>query len=241
MQESVSHHGVLSRTRELWFILALTPLTVAVPALAAQDSASVAAVSADSAPAPKKKGGLFGKLKKVAADKTVQSVAKVAACTVVPGGQYVAGAIDAASSNSATGAAGSVAGAASGNSCYSGVMGNVTNAAAVGVPTPTGGAPSLQGMITGAATAAVVPGVSLPSGGGMGMYKMPKGQQKQMLQAYRQAMTQMGTPKDKQDRFLGLLEETLNGKSGDPAALQQAYAEAFGGYAGDTGSGETGP
>ena len=65
--------------------------------VAAQDSAT-AAPAADSAaqPAPKKKG-MFGKLKSIAGNKTVQSVAKVAACTVVPGGQFVAAGIDAAS------------------------------------------------------------------------------------------------------------------------------------------------
>lgn len=233
--------GAPSRTLKLRFILALAPLTVVAPALVAQDSAAVAGVAVDTAPAPKKKGGLFGKLKKVAADKTVQSVAKVAACTVVPGGQYVAGAIDAASSNSATGAAGGAAAAATGSSCYGGAMGGMTNAAAGGVPVPTGGPTNLQGLMTGASMAAVLPGATLPSGGGMGMYKMPKDQQKQMLQAYRQAMTQMGTPKDKQDRFLELLEQMLNGKGGDPEALQKAYAEVFAGYTSDTGNGENEP
>ena len=73
----------------------------------------------DSAGAPqsgkkKKGGGLFGKVKGVAKNKVVQSVVKTAACTMVPGGQYVAGAIDAAANkNAATGAAG----AATGSSC----------------------------------------------------------------------------------------------------------------------------
>lgn len=53
----------------------------------------------DSLIAPTKKpkrGGLFGKLKSAAKDKTVQAVAKAAACQVVPGGAVVVAAIDAA-------------------------------------------------------------------------------------------------------------------------------------------------
>jgi hypothetical protein len=44
----------------------------------------------------KKGGGLLGKVKGVAKNKVVQQVAKTAACTMLPGGQVVAGAIDAA-------------------------------------------------------------------------------------------------------------------------------------------------
>ena len=59
-------------------------------------------------------------MKGVAKNKVVQSVAKAAACTMVPGGQYVAGAIDAAANkNAATGAAG----AATGSSCMRGLGG----------------------------------------------------------------------------------------------------------------------
>jgi len=45
--------------------------------------------------APHKKGGMFGKLKSVAQNKTVQSVTKAALCTAVPGGQYMVAAADA--------------------------------------------------------------------------------------------------------------------------------------------------
>jgi len=44
---------------------------------------------------PHKKGGMFGKLKSVAQNKTVQSVTKAALCTAVPGGQYMVAAADA--------------------------------------------------------------------------------------------------------------------------------------------------
>nr|MBA3316875.1 hypothetical protein [Gemmatimonadales bacterium] len=68
----------------------------------------------------KKGGGLFGKVKSVAKNKVVQQVAKVAACTMLPGGQVVAGAIDAAANKDAVGAA---AGAATGSTCMPGIGG----------------------------------------------------------------------------------------------------------------------
>ena len=120
------------RSTVIWFGLVL-PLSLAASTAAAQGSTRgrspplgdrrrrrwprhpwprpiSAARAPDSATAPesgkkKKGGGLFGKVKGVAKNKVVQSVVKIAACTMVPGGQYVAGAIDAAANkNAATGA-----------------------------------------------------------------------------------------------------------------------------------------
>ena len=65
----------------------------------------------------KKGGGLFGKAKHLAGSKGFQQAAKTMACTMVPGGQVVAGAIDAAASKSVGGAAAGAAGAASGQTC----------------------------------------------------------------------------------------------------------------------------
>src|SRR4051794_39321788 len=45
--------------------------------------------------APHKKGGMFGKLKNVAHNKTLQNVTKAALCTAVPGGQYMVAAAEA--------------------------------------------------------------------------------------------------------------------------------------------------
>jgi hypothetical protein len=102
------------------------PATAAAPlaavSIATPDSAAPAPDSASASQSGKKKkgGGLFGKVKGVAKNKVVQSVVKTAACTMVPGGQYVAGAIDAAASkNAATGASG----AATGSSCMPGLGG----------------------------------------------------------------------------------------------------------------------
>jgi hypothetical protein len=101
----------------------------------------------------KKHGGLFGKVKGIAKNKMVQQVAKVAACTMVPGGQLVAGAIDAASNKGAAGAAQGVAGAASGSSCMPGMGGA---AGMAGGMTGTGatmglGATQLAGLGSGGA------------------------------------------------------------------------------------------
>jgi hypothetical protein len=99
-------------------------LVVITAPVAAQDTVAASAADATPVEAPKKKKSLFGKIKSIAADKTVQSVAKMAACTMVPGGQYVAGAIDAASSaadGNAAGAASGAAGAATGSNCFGGM------------------------------------------------------------------------------------------------------------------------
>jgi hypothetical protein len=108
-------------------------------AVSPPDSASP---SPDSAPAEgKKKGGLFGKVKGLAGNKVVQSVAKTAACTMVPGGQVIAGAIDAASSTSVGEAAAGAAGTAGGQSCIPGGMGGIGGGAAGAV----GGMPGMAG------------------------------------------------------------------------------------------------
>jgi hypothetical protein len=135
----------------LAFALSL-PLPSAAQSGAAQDTTQ---------PAPKKHGGLFGKVKGLAQNKVVQQVAKTAACNMVPGGQLVAGAIDNASAkkaakNAATNAAkdavaGAALGAATGKStCGMGMMGNLGAAgmakgvAGAGIPgMPTTGLPGV--------------------------------------------------------------------------------------------------
>jgi hypothetical protein len=83
--------------------------------------------SAATGQAGKKKGGLIGKVKHVAESRVVQTVAKTAACTVVPGGQVIAGAIDVANSKNASGAAAGAAQTATGTGCAN-TMGNLTTA-----------------------------------------------------------------------------------------------------------------
>jgi hypothetical protein len=116
---------------------------------------------ADAPPEGKKKGGLFGKVKGLAGNKTVQAVAKTAACTVVPGGQVIAGAIDAASSENVGEAAAGAAGAAGGQTCMPGGIGGMgmdAGAAAAGSMPGLGGV----GSAVGSAGALGTPG--LPAG-----------------------------------------------------------------------------
>ena len=107
-------------------------LAVIATQMAAQDTVAVPVAEAAAVEAPKKKKGFLGKIKSIAGDKTVQSVAKMAACTMVPGGQYVAGAIDAASSaadGDAAGTASGAAGAATGTNCFGGMGGGAPGGA----------------------------------------------------------------------------------------------------------------
>ncbi|HEY7503704.1 MAG TPA: hypothetical protein VH700_06340 [Gemmatimonadales bacterium] len=98
----------------------------------------------------KKGGGLFGKAKSFAGSKGFQQAAKTMACTMVPGGQVVAGAIDAAASKDLGDAAAGAAGAASGQGCMPAGLGPAPQpssgmAAAAGL-SAAGGAVGLAGM-----------------------------------------------------------------------------------------------
>jgi hypothetical protein len=89
---------------------------------AAQSGNAVSPATGDTAaPAPKKKGGMFGKMKGLAKNKIVKTVAKTALCTMVPGGQVVAGALEAAETKNVAGAAASATGG--GSSCMPGMAG----------------------------------------------------------------------------------------------------------------------
>jgi hypothetical protein len=140
-------------------------LAAACP-LAAQDNAPPASAAPDSAaqPVPRKKG-MFGKLKSIAGNKTVQSLAKAAACTMVPGGQFVAGAIDAASNASAAGVVQGAAGGATGSACYGGLAGMAGGAGAAGVAGTAAGAGAgaalgATGMGNAAGVMAGMPGMA---------------------------------------------------------------------------------
>jgi hypothetical protein len=77
---------------------------------------SVAPAAADTS--PHKKGGMFGKLKSVAHNKTVQNVTKAALCTAVPGGQYMVAAADAKKTGKSV-----ASGMANSQSCIPGMPG----------------------------------------------------------------------------------------------------------------------
>ena len=154
---------------------------ILVPEIAAAQSGStVAQVTGDStgaavAPTAQKKKGLFGKVKGLAKNKVVKTVAKTALCTAVPGGQVIAGALDAAETKNVVGAA---AGAATGgSSCMPGMAGAPSpGAAGIGAA----GAGALGAAVTGAG----IPGQ--PSTGMPGMAMSPE-QMKQLMEQYRKA------------------------------------------------------
>ncbi len=65
-----------------------------------------------------KKGGMFGKLKSVAHNKTVQNITKAAVCQALPGGQYMMGAAEAAKNKTSISS-----GVANAQSCIPGMGG----------------------------------------------------------------------------------------------------------------------
>jgi hypothetical protein len=118
-----------------------------------------------------KKHGMFGKLKSVAGNKTVQNIAKTAVCTAVPGGQYMMGAAEAAKAKT------SVAAGVANASCMPGMpgvggMGGIGGlggkgaiaGAAMGAAGSLGGG----GVGTAAVSARMLPGMP-------GVPKMPGG------------------------------------------------------------------
>jgi hypothetical protein len=172
-------------------------LTIPLPSLAQSD----ASASPDTtAPAPKKKkGGLFGKVKGLAKNKVVGAVAKVALCTAVPGGQIVAGALEAKKNKNVAGAAGAASTALTGgsSSCMPGMAGMAGGAGAAGMP---GGVAGAAAGVAGGVAGGGIPGMpttGVPGAGmspaqiqAMQMQGMPGGamspeQLKQMEEQYR--------------------------------------------------------
>jgi hypothetical protein len=151
------------------------PVTVA-------DSIAITPDTVAAAPVAKKKGGLFGAIKGVAKNKVVQQVAKTAACTMVPGGQYVVGALDAASSKSAGQAAAGAAGAATGSNCMpGGAMGAM----------PGAGMPGMSGANAAGAAASQAQAAQMMGGASaMGSANMQTAAAMQMMQA-QMAQAQM--------------------------------------------------
>jgi OmpA family len=151
--------------------LLLTPQVAA----AQSEAAAVSDSGAVSAPAPKKKG-LFGKVKGLAKNKIVKSVAKVALCTAVPGGQVIAGALDAAKTKNVGAAAATAAGG--GGGCMPGMPGA---AAAAGAGAAGLGAAGAVGALSGGVPTAELPGQ--PSAAMPAMTMSPE-QLKQMQEQY---------------------------------------------------------
>jgi OmpA family protein len=162
--------------------------SVLLPETGAAQSGSTVTQATDSiaaavAPAvKKKKGGLFGKVKGLAKNKIVKSVAKVALCTAVPGGSMIAGALDAADKKDVAGAAvGAVTGGGGAGGCMPGMAGMA--------PTGPGAAGVAAAGVGGAgvgALGAAVSGVGLPGQPSTGMPAMAMSpeQLKQMQEQY---------------------------------------------------------
>ena len=120
--------------------------------LKAAGTAPAVAAAPDTA---KKKHGMFGKLKSVAQNKTVQSIAKTAVCNAVPGGSMVMGAVDAHKAGASTATA--LKNAATGPGCIPGMPGmGVPGVAGMGLP---GGLPKGASGVVG--MAAVQTGAAL--------------------------------------------------------------------------------
>jgi hypothetical protein len=152
-------------------------LAVPFPSMA-QSAATVVGGSGTNAqdtnpPAPKKKGGLFGKVKGIAKNKVVKQVAKTAACTMLPGGQMIVGALDAAETKNVAGAASTAV--TGGGSCMPGMAGMAAPAG------PGAAGIGAAGVDALGAVAAGVPGQ--PSTGMPGMAISPD-QLKQMQEQY---------------------------------------------------------
>jgi hypothetical protein len=138
---------------------------------AVSDSASAAET-----PAPQKKG-LFGKIKGLAKNKVVKTVAKAALCTAVPGGQVIASALDAADTKNAAGVAGAAAGVAGGGgNCMPGMPGMAGN----GMPPTASGVAAVAGV-----AAPGIPSMPTTGIGGAGMSV-------EQMQAMQKQYQQMG-------------------------------------------------
>lgn len=136
----------------------------------------------------KKGGGLIGKVKGVAKNKVVQQVAKTAACNMLPGGQIVAGAIDAAANKDAVGAA---AGAATGTTCMPGMggAGAMAGGGVAGAAMAGGVMPGGAGMSAAAAAAAAG---GPPSGMDPAMMAAYSAQMAAAMQVMQAGMAQAG-------------------------------------------------
>jgi hypothetical protein len=131
---------------------------------------AIAAAPAAADTAPKKKG-MFGKLKSVAHNKTVQNVTKAALCTAVPGGQYMVAAAEAKKSGQSV-----ASGVANSQSCIPGMpgagmggMGGMGGKTAIaGAAASAAGSLAGGGVGTASASARMMPGMP-------GVPKMPGG------------------------------------------------------------------
>jgi hypothetical protein len=194
-------------------LLALVLLTPQI-AVAQSSAAAVSDSSAVVEPAPKKKKGLFGKMKGLAKNKVVKSVAKVALCTAVPGGQFVAGALDAAETKNVGAAAATAAGG--GGSCMPGLPGA---AAAAGAGAAGLGAGGVVGALGGGVPTAALPGQ--PSTDMPAMTMSPE-QLKQMQEQYGKMGMDTAQLRAMQQMMSGMPGAAPSGTAANVAAPEPA-------------------
>lgn len=131
-----------------------------------------------------KKGGMFGKLKGIAHNKTVQNITKAAVCQALPGGQYMVGAAEAAKNKTSI-----ASGAANAQSCIPG-MGGASPLAGKGLAGvgAAGAMGAIGGMAGGQTAAGAVTGMrnGIPAGGNTAMTSTAQG-----LAGMQSAMAQM--------------------------------------------------
>jgi hypothetical protein len=208
-------------------------LTVPLPSVAQ----SGAPASPDTtAPAPKKHGGLFGKVKGLAKSKLVSQVAKVALCTAVPGGQIVAGALEAKKTKNVAGAA-STALSGGGGCPMPGLAGMAGGAGAAGM---AGGVAGAAAGLAGGVAGGGIPGMPTTGMPGAGM---SPAQLKQMQEQYgkmgmnpaqikgMQAMPGAGVSPEQlkqmeaQYRKMGMKPAQIKAMQQQMQAMQQMMAE----------------
>lgn len=152
---------MLKRTRIVALLFAV--IAAAAQSVLAQTATDTTKQGTDSAAAQPKKGGMFGKLKALAHNKTAQNIVKTAACAAIPGGSIVVSAINAKQAKGVAGVAATAAGAAgagiaSGAGCFPGMAG--------GIPGMGGGLAGLgKGGVMAGLTGAAMSGVAGASRG----------------------------------------------------------------------------
>ena len=205
--------------RSIHVVMALAIIAPQTGAAQSAGPATTVAAQDTAQPAPKKKGGLFGKMKGLAKSKVVNTVAKTALCTAVPGGSLIASAVDAKKAKGVKGAAGAAAnlsGGASGG-CMpgmglagkAGAAANVAGVPGVGVP----GLPTI-GLSGAALAAGQMNGMQ-----GMTAASITPEQLKQMEEQYRK----MGM-KPEQIKAMELQIQAMQQTTGGPTEATETAA-----------------
>jgi outer membrane protein OmpA-like peptidoglycan-associated protein len=210
--------------RSIHMVMALAIIAPQTGATQSAGPATAVAAQDTVQPAPKKKGGLFGKMKGLAKSKVVNTVAKAALCTAVPGGSMIASAVEAKKAKGvkeAAGAAANLAGGASGG-CMpgmglagkAGAAANVAGVAGAGVP-----GVGLPGLPTTGLSSAALSAGQMNGMQGMTAASITPEQLKQMEEQYRK----MGMKPD-QIKAMEIQIQAMQQSTGGPTEATEAAA-----------------